>query len=77
MQRRLRTDPFVEELFQRAAGTLKPWVEPLPSGHLWAAPLPADLRPGVHTITVRAVDEYGREHLAHKLFEVYALAEDE
>jgi hypothetical protein len=30
----------------------------------------------VHAISVRAVDEYGREHVEHKLFEVYALAEE-
>jgi hypothetical protein len=74
MERSLRADPFVVELFQRAAATLKPWVEPVPSTHVWAAPLPDDLAPGVHTITVTALDEYGREHRAHKLFEVYALA---
>jgi hypothetical protein len=77
MERSLRADPFVQELFQRAAATLRPWVEPVPSTHLWAAPLPDDLAPGLHTITVRALDEYGREHRAHKLFEVYALAENE
>ena len=76
MERVVRTDPFVEELFQRSQATLKSWVKAVPSTHLWSAPLPADLRPGVHAISVRAVDEYGREHVAHKLFEVYALAEE-
>jgi hypothetical protein len=70
----LRTDPFVEELFQREAETIKSWVEPTPSTHLWSAPLPEGLGLGVHTITVRAVDEYGARHLEHKVFEVYALA---
>ena len=70
----VRTDPFAEELFQRAADTFKPWVEALETPHLWSAPLPEDLRPGVHTITVRAQDEYGQHHTAHKVFEVYTLA---
>ncbi len=73
MERVLRTDPFVEELFQRQADTIKPWVEAIPSTHLWSAPLPDGLGPGVHTITVVAVDEYGAAHTEHKLFEVYSL----
>ena len=75
MERVVRTDPFVEELFQRASDTFKPWIEARPCTHLWAAPLPEDLRPGVHTITVRATDDYGQEHTAHKLFEVYSLTD--
>jgi hypothetical protein len=75
MERTVRTDPFVEELFQRASDTFKPWIEVRPCTHLWAAPLPEDLRPGVHTITVRAVDDYGQEHMAHKIFEVYSLTD--
>ena len=75
MERTVRTDPFVEELFQRASDTFKPWIEVRPCTHLWAAPLPEDLPPGVHTITVRAYDDYGQEHMAHKIFEVYSLAD--
>ena len=75
MERTVRTDPFVEELFQRASDTFKPWIEVRPCTHLWAARLPEDLLPGVHTITVRAYDDYGQEHMAHKIFEVYSLAD--
>jgi len=75
MERVVRTDPFVEELFQRASDTFKPWIEVRPCTHLWAAPLPEDLRPGVHTLTVRAFDDYGQEHMAHKIFEVYSLTD--
>ncbi len=77
MQRVLRTDPFIEELFQRESETMKSWVEPLPTTHMWQAPLPDGLQPGVHTISVRATDEYGRTHTEHKIFEVYSLAPEE
>jgi hypothetical protein len=38
MHRVVRTDPFVEELFQREGDTMKSWVEPLPTTHMWQAP---------------------------------------
>ena len=46
----------------------------MPTTHMWEAPLPEGLQPGAHTITVRATDEYGRIHIEHKLFEIYAMA---
>ena len=75
MVRFVGTDPFAIELFQRAKETIKPWVEAVPTTHLWTAQLPEDLRPGVHTITVRAIDDYGQEHMAHKIFEIYSLTD--
>jgi len=48
----------------------KPWVEPVVSSHLWVADLPDDLGPGTYTLTVRAVDEFGRPHHAHRVLEV-------
>ena len=62
-------DPSTVELFLRHADTKKPWVEAVPSTHLWVAPMP-DLSPGVHALTVRASDEFGRVHHAHRLLEV-------
>jgi hypothetical protein len=75
MERIVGIDPFAVELFQRASETIKPWVEAVPTTHLWTAHLPEDLRPGVHTINVRAIDDYGQEHVAHKVFEVYSLTD--
>jgi 3',5'-cyclic AMP phosphodiesterase CpdA len=74
MYRVVRTDPFIEELIQREGDTMKSWVEAMPTTHMWEAPLPEGLQPGAHTITVRATDEYGRIHIEHKLFEIYAMA---
>ena len=43
---------------------------PQPSAHLWAAPIPADLAPGVHTVRVRSVDQFGQLAEGAKVFEV-------
>jgi hypothetical protein len=77
MQRVTRHDPFVEELFQREADSMKPWVEAQPTSHIWEAHLPEGLETGAHTISVRAIDEYGLVHTGHKLFEVFTIAPPE
>ena len=41
-----------------------------PSSHIWSGSLNEKIEPGTHTITVRAIDEYGREHTGRKIFEV-------
>jgi len=65
-----RIDPFAHELFARNADTKKSWVEPAPSSHLFTADLPHDLAPGVHVLSVRARDEFAREHHAHAVLEI-------
>ena len=51
----------------------KAWVAATPCAHLWQAALPASLAPGVQVLQVRAIDEYGREHLARTGLEVTAI----
>lgn len=70
MRRVHRTDRYVKDLYRRHKATKKRWVHPALCSHLWAAELPADLGPGVHTIRVEAVDEYGQRHKAHKVIEI-------
>lgn len=41
-----------------------------PSSHIWSGSLDDKIDPGIHTITVEAVDEYGRRHTGRKIFEV-------
>jgi len=72
MERIVRPDPFVEEVFARNEATKKPWVKAEPSSHIWSARLPADLEAGTHCIAVRVVDEYGREHRDHLVVELTA-----
>ena len=70
MDRVVRPDPFVEEEFIRNEATKKPWVKALPSSHIWSSRLPGDLQPGTHCISVRVIDEYGREHRDNLVLEV-------
>ncbi|MBV8616991.1 MAG: calcineurin-like phosphoesterase family protein, partial [Acetobacteraceae bacterium] len=72
MRRVTRRDPFVDEVYARNADTKKPWVSSAASTHVWQAALPAGLQAGAHRITVRATDEYGREHTAWMILEVTA-----
>ncbi|MCW3475586.1 calcineurin-like phosphoesterase C-terminal domain-containing protein [Limobrevibacterium gyesilva] len=72
MRRTERTDPFVEAMYARNAGTMKPWAKPGLSSHVWQAPLPAGLPSGAHRIAVRATDEYGRTHQGWMVLEVTA-----
>ena len=70
MERAAMCDPFIAQLFSRHAAVQKPWVRAVPSSHVWKAPLPRDLEPGAHCVTVKAEDEYGRRHCAHLIVEV-------
>jgi len=72
MQRVVRPDPFVEEVFARNEATKKPWVKAEPSSHIWTARLPGNLEAGTHCVAVRVIDEYGREHRDHLVVELTA-----
>jgi hypothetical protein len=72
MERVLEKDPFMVEHYLRFQGQAKSWVRAEPSEHLWAAPLPPEIGPGTHTITIRAVDEYGRSHVTHRVLEIFS-----
>jgi len=70
MTRVRRPDPTTLELFERYKATIKPWAKADPSSHLFVADLPDDLGPGTYTLSVRAVDEYGAVHHAHRVVEI-------
>lgn len=70
MARIAACDPYMHQLLVRDDAVRKPWVEPVPSTHLWRARLPAGLSPGAHGVAVYAVDEYGRRHTGHAVLEV-------
>ena len=64
----LRVDRFIFKLYQNA--NLFFSGQEVPSTHIWSGSLANGIRPGVHKITVKAIDEYGREHFGHKIIEV-------
>ncbi len=70
MERTIQTDPFMERLYQRVEGTDDAVSAPEPSSHLWTAPLPDDLAPGAHTVTVTSRNEFGRADTTAGVIEV-------
>lgn len=70
MTRVVRSDPFISQLYGRYPETIKPWVKPNASSHLWQAPLPAGLKAGTYAVRVQAIDEYARAHEGGMVLEV-------
>jgi hypothetical protein len=70
MRRVRRPDPYLIELHARNPDTKKSWFKAEPSSHIFVADVPDDLGPGVYTVGVRAIDEFGRAHHAHAVLEV-------
>ena len=60
----------MNEMWARNPEGKKTWVNAAPSSHLFEADLPDDLTQGVYTLSVRAVDEFGRTHHAHSILEI-------
>jgi hypothetical protein len=56
----------------RGATPRKPWVAATPCAHLWRAPLPAGILPGIHVLRIRVRDENGGEHVARGVLEATA-----
>ena len=70
MENVLRNDPFMERQFQRFQGTEDAFSRPQPSSHIWELALPGDIGPGLHTVEVRAEDEFGQQSRGAFSFEV-------
>lgn len=70
MRRELREDPYIVEQFQRHADLKKSFVQAVKSTHIFSADLDDAICRGTHTITVRAVDEFGRIHHGHSVLEI-------
>ncbi len=70
MTRVSRPDPFVVQLYGRHPTTIKPWVKPQHSSHVWQAALPPSLKPGAYALKIIATDEYGRTQRDSMVLEV-------
>ncbi|PVG81136.1 hypothetical protein DDE18_20225 [Nocardioides gansuensis] len=62
-------DAYIRTLRENLSGAQRP-VNPEPSSHIWTLPIPHHLRPGLHMVTVRSVDPYGRTSIATQRFEI-------
>ncbi len=70
MQRRTAPDPYLVEAFARHRDSIKSWVQPVPSTHLYVAELPDGLGAGTYTVNVRATDEFGSIHRGSRILEI-------
>jgi len=61
-------DPYANRLL----GPIDDRLKPTSSTHIWIAPLPKDLEPGIHRLVVRTSDVYGQTSESIKLFEVWS-----
>ncbi|MFP6809007.1 MAG: calcineurin-like phosphoesterase family protein [Pseudomonadales bacterium] len=63
-------DPHANELAIRYKDERQSWAAIVPSTHLWSAELPAGLTAGTYTVSVVAIDEFGRSHHSHRILEI-------
>lgn len=73
MSRVIMKDIFFEKMLREHHGEYYDWVEATPSSHIWEAPLPEGLEPGLHRLSVTAVDPSGHSIFAFRVFEVEAM----
>lgn len=62
-------DPYYVRLTQISAKSVR-WTSPRVTGHIWTAPLPKDLNPGLHTIRVEAREPEGDVYRSTKIVRV-------
>ena len=69
MKKVAEADPYYVAMRQRemAADPNVNLNEPVPSGHLWKANLPADLKVGSHLLMIEGTDAYGRVHTGQRI----------
>ena len=70
MERKIMPDSFFSELVKANPDSYSEWMKPSNCSHLWVAPLPEHLEPGLHRLKVTAVDHQGDVFTAYRLFEI-------
>lgn len=66
----VRTDPFVERLYEQLQGSDHPIGTPTRSAHIWQLPMPDDLAPGVHRLEIYSEDEFDQHRHGTFSFEI-------
>ena len=68
MQQTSMIDPFVIKYHEQYDELIPGFVSPAKTNHIWTAELPGDLSRGIHTITIRTIDAYGKEYQQSQIF---------
>ena len=66
----VRTDPFMENAYRRLAGTQDAFPAPAISAHMWEFDLPEGFEPGIHSVVIESLDEFGQRQRGVLSFEV-------
>lgn len=66
----LRTDPYMEQQYERYRNSLDAFPEPVVSSHIWEYDLPSPLPPGRYAVQVTSIDEFGQHLSAGFAFEI-------
>ena len=70
MAYRVRTDPFIETLYEEFRSTDDAYPTPDRSSHIWELAIPENLSTGLHHIVVRSTDEFGQSQRGTFTFEL-------
>lgn len=70
MNQQVMKSPFFDELLKNNRDKFQSWINPCLSNHFWTSPLPADLKPGLHTIVVSTTDQFGNRFSGKAIFEI-------
>jgi len=63
-------DPYFDLLYSLSQENTPSWINPKATSHIWTAPLPEELAPGIHKIVVKTTDQFGNTFQAARIFEV-------
>jgi hypothetical protein len=70
MERNVMEDPYFDKLVKNNPDDYLDWMNATCSPHIWIAPLPAALEPGLHRLKITARDHQGDIFTSYRLFEV-------
>jgi len=66
----VRTDPYLEKLHQQTPEGDESYNAPTRSAHIWEMPMPDNLAPGIHVISIKSEDEFGQTQNSALSFEI-------
>jgi len=69
MGRVVMVDPFIADLREKYDDCYRDWIQPIKSSHIWKASIPLNLKHGIHTIQIKALDRMGHNYIANGIFE--------
>lgn len=70
MNNTIMADPHFEMIFKKYKDDYPDWIEPRKCNHIWTATLPNNLKTGIHTLTIKTIDQYGYIYKKSRIFEL-------